>query len=111
VFQQLLKETQDRAAEEEWDNFINCTHLPDVRKESEISTYMALWYADWQTVSLLLSSFVWGAEGGRWTVVMRREEDHDTDLERILKETQQAIDVTIDLYKLVSQAMVQPSLT
>ena len=72
----LVAEEGKREAKEEWDNFIACTHLPDFRQDSELSTFITLW-----------------------------EEEPDRDLEQVLKETQQACDVLEGLEKMTAQAM------
>mmetsp|Transcript_24971 Transcript_24971/g.59572 ORF Transcript_24971/g.59572 Transcript_24971/m.59572 type:complete len:770 (+) Transcript_24971:119-2428(+) len=73
----LLQEEKKRLDLEEWQAFIDCTHLPDVRKESELSTYIALW-----------------------------EEEHEVDLEKTMQDTQLALDVIRGLESLVSKALV-----
>ena len=65
-----------QSAREEWENFIACTHLPDFRQDSELSTFITLW-----------------------------EEEPDKDVVQVLKETQQACDVIEGLEKMVAQAM------
>ena len=40
---QLVAEDIRRKKKEEWENFIACTHLPDLTQDSELSTFITLW--------------------------------------------------------------------
>jgi len=40
---QLVVEEAGRREQEEWHNFLACTHLPDVRNDADLSTYITLW--------------------------------------------------------------------
>jgi len=71
----LLLEEKKKLEAEEWTSFMNCTHLPDVRKEADLSSYVVLW-----------------------------EEDVEPDLHRCLAQAQEAINVTTALEGLVAQA-------
>ena len=72
----LELEDKKRLDQEEWQAFIDCTHLPDVSKESELSTYIALW-----------------------------EEEQETDIERTMQDTQLALQVIRGLEGMVNKAL------
>jgi hypothetical protein len=40
---QLVAEEIRGKKKEEWENFIACTHLPDLTQDSELSTFITLW--------------------------------------------------------------------
>ena len=39
----MLAEQKKIKEVEEWDTFMQCNHLPDIRTEAELSTYISLW--------------------------------------------------------------------
>jgi len=73
---QLVVEEAGRREQEEWHNFLACTHLPDVRNDADLSTYITLW-----------------------------REDPVPDIHTALKEAQNAIEVILGLEKLLAVAV------
>ena len=45
----LQKEYRAAHDKKEWDNFLDCSDVPDVRYESEINTYTTMWEAEEDT--------------------------------------------------------------